>query len=104
MGVAPMAGEFALASCALAVPGEDDGACPLVGVASMLEGGRGGEQLGAVGSEERFGTLGGGARDQVAIGVRFGLREVAGRAGVTREDGGFGAECGDPRVPQQRVP
>jgi hypothetical protein len=23
---------------------------------------------------------------------------------VTREDGGFGAECGDPSVPQQGVP
>jgi len=45
-----------------------------------------------------------GARDRVAIGVRFGLREVAGCARVTREDGGFGAECGDPLVPQQGVP
>ena len=44
------------------------------------------------------------ARDRVAIGVRFGLREVAGCAGLTREDGGFGAECGDPLVPQQGVP
>jgi hypothetical protein len=43
--------------------------------------------------------VGEGARDRVAIGVRFGLREVAGRGGVTREDGGFGAECGDPLVP-----
>jgi hypothetical protein len=75
-----------------------------VQVADVLEGGRGGEQLGAVGSQERFGRLGGGARDRVAIGVRFGLREVAGCAGVTREDGGFGAECGDPLVPQQGVP
>jgi hypothetical protein len=47
---------------------------------------------------------GAGARDRVAIGVRFGLREVAGCAGLTREDGGFGAECGDPLVPQQGVP
>ena len=45
-----------------------------------------------------------GARDRVAIGVRFGLREVAGCAGVMREDGGFGVECGDPLVPQQEVP
>src|SRR5260370_9095630 len=45
-----------------------------------------------------------GARDRVAIGVRFGLREVAGCAGGTREDGGFDAECGDPLVPQQGVP
>ena len=35
-------------------------------------------------------------RDRVAIGVRFGLREVAGCAGVTREDGGFGAELRRP--------
>ena len=45
-----------------------------------------------------------GAREWVAIGLRFGVREVAGCAGVTREDGGFGAECGDPLVPQQGVP
>jgi hypothetical protein len=69
-------------SVSIAVAGEDEGVCPLVGVASVLEGDRGGEQLGAVGSEERFGTLGGGARDQVAIGVRFGLREVAAAPGL----------------------
>jgi hypothetical protein len=39
-----------------------------------------------------------------AIGVRFCFGEVAGGAGVMREDGGFGAECGDPLVPQQGVP
>jgi hypothetical protein len=65
------AGEFALASCALAVPGEDEGASRRIASAP------GGE----------------GARDRVAIGVRFGLREVAGRGGVTREDGGFGADA-----------
>src|SRR6266487_3938449 len=39
-----------------------------------------------------------------AIGARFGFGEAAGCAGVMREDGGFGVECGDPLVPQQEVP
>ena len=35
-----------------------------------------------------------------------GFASARGRAapGVMREDGGFGAECGDPLVPQQGVP
>jgi hypothetical protein len=35
--------------------------------------------------------------------ARFGFGEVAGCAGVMRDDGGFGVECGDPLVPQQEV-
>jgi hypothetical protein len=68
------AGEFALASCALAVPGEDEGACP----------------------QERFGTLGvrapGSGCDRRALVLRRG----GGCARGMREGGGFGAECGDP--------
>jgi hypothetical protein len=39
------------------------------------------------------------SREAPAIGARFGFGEVAGCAGVMREDGGFGVECGDPLVP-----
>jgi hypothetical protein len=33
-----------------------------------------------------------------------GVRSRRAAPGVMREDGGFGAECGDPLVPQQGVP
>src|SRR5262249_11358836 len=76
------AGEFARASCARAVPGENEGAYP----------------------QERFGTLGWGR----AIGLRAGCALALARwwaaPGVMREGGGFGTECGDPLVPQQGVP
>jgi len=42
-------------------------------------------------------------RTAAAIGVRFGVGEVAGCAGSHARGRRFGAECGDPVRPQQGV-
>jgi hypothetical protein len=39
-----------------------------------------------------------------AIGARFASARWRAAPGVMREDGGFGAECGDPLVPQHGMP